>query len=374
MGYLYRVTRKVNGESVAVSPFWYACWRNAAGIREQESTKCEDKKEATRFLRKREAAVDDGEPITAKTGKITLAAALQAVVDDKALNGCRWDEPKRMIKLHLVPGLGGQRRLASIDVLALRSYSAKRVGEGAANATVNRELALVRRAFKLAHKSKAVMAVSEIEFLKEAPPRSGFVDRSAFDAVVAKLPAWLSPAVTTMYLLGWRKSEVLSLAPHQADLSANTLSLTAAQTKTADPRVITMPAELRTLVEQQLASVARLTKEGTITRWLFHKPGGTKIGSFKKRWRTACKTAGHPTLLVHDMRRSAARNLTRAGVPEQIAMRFLGHKSNSTFRRYRIIDERDMVDAASRLDAFFAPEAPPKTGRVRAFTARRANR
>jgi integrase len=371
MGYLYRVTRKINGVSRPVSKVWHACWSDAAGRRQQETTGHVDRAEANKFLRKRMTAVDNDEAVTAKTGKITVSAALAAVIDDKKLNGCRWiTEPERMIAGHIVPGLGGRRKLASVGVLELRAYSAKRVAEGAANATVNRELALLRRAFKLAHRAKSVSSVPEIEFLAEAPPRSGFVDRGSFDKIVALLPSWLRPAVTTMYVLGWRKSEVLGLTPDQVDLKAGTVTLTPEQTKTAEPRVVPLPEELRKVMKKQLASVAKLKKQGTPTRWLFHRPRGAAIGSFKKRWRTACTRAGHPTLLVHDLRRSAARNLTRAGVPEQTAMRFLGHKSNSTFRRYRILDERDMINAAAQLDTFFAQsKAKPKkkSARVRKF-------
>jgi integrase len=371
MGYLYKVTRRVNGKRTLASPYWWACWRDSNGRRVQENTKhgIADRESAKKFLRGKMAAVDRGEPITASTGKITVAAALKAVMDDKRLNDCRWlVEPERMIDDHLLPHLGGKTKLSNVTVATARTYSAARQAEGAANATINRELALLRRAFRLAHKAGDVFVVPQFEMLREAAPRSGFVDRPAFNAIVALLPKWLRPAVTAMYLLGWRKSEVLGLAPHQVDMDANTITLEATQSKTGEKRVVTMPDELRTIVKAQLRSIKQLQRNGHITRWLFHRPRGTAIGSFRKRWRTACKNAGYPTLLVHDLRRSAARNFTLAGVPEQIAMKFLGHLSNSTFRRYRIVDERDLHDAAARLDAFFAqPKAKRKAGVVRQF-------
>ena len=69
----------------------------------------------------------------------------------------------------------------------------------------------------------------------------------------------------------------------------------------------------------------------------------------RKAWRSACKAAGVPDLLFHDLRRSAVRNLRRASVTESVAMKFSGHKTASVFRRYDITDFDDLKDAASRL-------------------------
>jgi integrase len=244
---------------------------------------------------------------------------------------------------------------------------------GAAAGTINRSLTLLRRAFKLAQHANEIMTIPRFELLKEAPPRSGFVDPPQFEAVVAHLPDWLQPAVRAMYVLGWRRNEIIGLAPHQVDVSANTITLKAEQSKSGQPRTVVMPADLRAIVRQQLASVARLQAEGRITSRLFHRPDGRPIGSFRKRWRTACRHVGFPNLLLHDFRRSAARNLTKAGVTEQIAMKILGHATNSMFRRYRIVDESDLRDAAVRLDAFLAKsETPSQPPSVHEFPGRAA--
>jgi integrase len=102
----------------------------------------------------------------------------------------------------------------------------------------------------------------------------------------------------------------------------------------------------------------------------------------RKRWVTACKAAGYPGVtdarpgvLLHDFRRSAARNSTRSGTPEQIAMRLLGHRTASAFRRYRITDDADLQVAAARLDTFFAEQQKSTkavSGRVRLLERRPA--
>jgi len=144
-----------------------------------------------------------------------------------------------------------------------------------------------------------------------------------------------------------------------------------------------MTTELRKIVQKQLASVKRVQKKQAKTNVpLFHRPSGRAIGSFRKRWVKACSAAGYPGatdtragVLLHDFRRSAARNITRSGTPEQIAMQLLGHRTASTFRRYRITDESDLRTAAERLDTFFAEQkeaAKALPGRVRQFERRNA--
>ena len=66
---------------------------------------------------------------------------------------------------------------------------------------------------------------------------------------------------------------------------------------------------------------------------------------------TACRRAGCPGRILHDFRRTAVRNLERAGVPRSVAMKLTGHKTESVYRRYAIADDRDLRVAVERLDA-----------------------
>lgn len=75
------------------------------------------------------------------------------------------------------------------------------------------------------------------------------------------------------------------------------------------------------------------------------------ITSFTKAWKNACRLPGSPGRIPHDFRRTAVRNLDRAGIPRSVAMRMVGHKTESIYRRYRIVDDQDLRDAAARLDA-----------------------
>jgi integrase len=86
-----------------------------------------------------------------------------------------------------------------------------------------------------------------------------------------------------------------------------------------------------------------------IVRWVFHR-NGKPIRTFKGAWKTACVNTGLPGRIPHDFRRTAVRNLVRAGVPERVAMMMTGHKTRSVFERYNIVSEADLQDAARKLD------------------------
>ena len=110
------------------------------------------------------------------------------------------------------------------------------------------------------------------------------------------------------------------------------------------------------------------TKENPIPSWV-------PIGDFRKVWETACAKCGLTGRIFHDLRRSAVRNLVRAGVQERVAMRISGHKTRSVFDRYNIIDEDDLKFAVRKLQKFqdaAEPACQPAPADTRVSTARSA--
>jgi integrase len=371
VGFLYRPYRKINGKKKFVSRFIWAQWRDHTGKRCRESTGClhDDVVGARRWLRGREVDSDRDLP-TAKVGRRTVKQGLEAVMADKQLHGRRWlAEPRRMIDQFLVPHFGASTKLTTITTATVRAYAAKRRASGAAGSAINMETGLLKRAFNIAAADGDVLSVPKFEKLPENPPRTGFVTRADFDKIVRQLPPYLRAALTVLYILGWRRGEVLRMTPDQIDVNRNTITIEVGRSKSGKKREVAMPPEVRTIIQKQLRSIARLKKEGVTCKWVFHLRRGGRIDGFKRRWRTACTKAGHEGLKVHDLRRSAARNLIDAGVDKQLAMEFLGQSTPSIFDRYRIIDATNMQQAAVKLDEFFKRPKPTR-GVVREFKKR----
>ena len=136
----------------------------------------------------------------------------------------------------------------------------------------------------------------------------------------------------------------------QVDLKIGRVVLDPGTTKNDDARIFPFTNELREVLENQWEITRSLQQErGIVCPWVFHRDG-KRIKNFYAAWQTACKKAGVPGRIPHDFRRTAVRNLVRAGIPERVAMQMTGHKTRSVFERYNIVSEGDLDAAAKRLD------------------------
>jgi integrase len=161
----------------------------------------------------------------------------------------------------------------------------------------------------------------------------------------------LRPAATFAYITGWRiDSEVLPLEWRQVDFGAGEVRLDPGKTKNGEGRTFPMTRDLREMLEQQRAITENLQRQLKIVcPRVFHR-SGRPIKSFRVAFRSACAEAGCPGRVLHDFRRTAVRNLVRAGIPERVAMQMTGHKTRSVFERYNIVSAGDLREAARRLD------------------------
>jgi hypothetical protein len=159
----------------------------------------------------------------------------------------------------------------------------------------------------------------------------------------------------------WRiNSEVLPLDWRNVDFTAGELRLDAGTTKNGEARIFPFTSELRTLLKERDAERKRLKKAGVIMPLVFFRltakgRGGPKeargIKAFKKAWESACKSAGCPGRIPHDLRRTAIRAMIRRGISERVAMMLSGYKTRSVFDRYNIVSHGDLRDAAQKLDS-----------------------
>src|ERR1035441_94365 len=176
------------------------------------------------------------------------------------------------------------------------------------------------------------------------------------NAAATRPDLWLRTMLETGYNYGWRVSELLNLRVGQIDLVARTIRLDPGTTKNQEGREVTI--ESGTLLQLLRHCVeGKRPEEQVFTR------GDKPVRDFRKSWQNLCTAAGVPTLLFHDLRRTAARNLRAAGVPEEIIMRIAGWKTSSVFKRYAIVDKSDIRTALQQLERTRQKQADPTNER-----------
>ena len=354
-GRIYRPKKKLpDGSKAEIRIWWIEFYEDGRQIR--ESSKSRRFKDAEALLRQRVAEMETG-TYAPLAERVTVGDLLDDVLKDYEVNGQFLERANTSVK-HLAPFFG-EIRAARVETKTLNVYVTQRRSEAAANATINRELALLRRAFNLAHKATppGVKRVPAFPKLKEAPPRKGFFEHDAFLLLRGELPEPHRPVITFGYYTGCRKNEILLLLWEQVDLIARVVRLNPGETKNDEGRVIPLAGALLEMLMMQRQIRDQRWPE---CPWVFFRYG-KRIKDFRGAWEEASKRAGlwneergKPKYLFHDLRRTGARNLVRAGVPERVAMAIGGWKTRSVFDRYNIVSEKDLHEAAARLDRHLA--------------------
>ena len=377
MGSIYKRTWKNKDGTIRESAVWWVkYYLNGRPIRESAETTKES--EAKKLLKLREGDVARGVPVTARVSRITFKELAQDMITDYKVNGKRsLDDLEQRLNRHVLPVFGA-RRAASITTADINDYKSARQDRRASNGQINRELTAIKRAFSLGLQAGKILMKPHIPMLREDNVRRGFFERAQFDALRQALPTYLQPVVQFAYITGWRiPSEVLRLTWTNVDFLGGQVRLDPGTTKNGEGRSFPFTTELRSI----LATQHQRRPKDAVCPWVFQH-NGKPIGSFYKAWNRACyaadlpcevhfakdddgkvlcyqsgKKKGEPIIqridaehIPHDFRRTAVRNLVRAGIPERVAMQLTGHKTRSVFERYNIVSETDLSDAARRLD------------------------
>lgn len=354
MGSVYRRRRR-DGKYGSV--FWVKYYINGRPVRETTGTRRES--DARRFLKDREGRVAVGQAVLPRADRVRYEEIARDLREHYQTTGAR-NLKEVETRLQHLDRFFKSRRVAALSQADATSYVLKRQSNGASNATINRELAILTRMLRLAYETSKLMRIPVIRKLKEKAPRQGFFEREQFEAVRRRLRPDLQAAVAIAHAYGWRmQSEVLALERRQVDLDSGTLRLDPGAAKNDEGRVVYLTPELKALLAAQLERVGELSKRTRqIVPHLFpHLTGrraGTRRGDFRKAWTTACQKAGVPGMLRHDLRRTAVRNMVNLGVPERVAMKVTGHKTRSVFDRYHIVSPGDLQDVARRLAGTFS--------------------
>ena len=341
-GSIYR-----RGERWAVE-FW------KGGIQHRESARTTSEQEAIAHLRKRVEEFAHGEFVRARLGRVTVADLLKLVTGDYVTVGNRSGRTLKYRIAALASELG-HLRATKVSTSAVEAYKAKRLSEGKAKATINRELACLRRAYRLAVWSRPPListdSVPSIEPYREDNVRQALLDHTDYVALLAHLPAPIDDAVTFAYLSGWRRAEVLALTWREVDRANGFITLPSARSDNREPRELPLSPALAGLMERRWQ--ARLVSGPSglrVCERVFHRDG-EPVRDFRSAWWKAVQAIGKPGLLFHDLRRAALTNLVQSGVGEQVAMRISGHRTPSVFRRYRIVSTNDVLAALTRTES-----------------------
>lgn len=358
-GYVFKpkYTCKKTGERKESSKWWIGYSIN--GKKHKEPAKTTSKREAEHFLAQRLAARGQAGPSARDLNKVLWDDLRDIIVADYKRNG-----RKSLATLErncdiLAESFKGCP-VPAVDEAAIEKFIERQLGTYA-NATINRQLAALKRMFKLGYKQRLVGRIPHIETLSEDNVRKGFWSEAELAKVLKHLPQELHPVILTAYITGWRKSELLSRQWRHVDFDAGWLRLEPGETKNRQGRQFPITDRLRGVLQTHRNKCTELaTKHGRIIPHLFfHYDGpyeGQQITTIQKQWKKARKAAGlwHPDTAshrtFHDFRRTAVRNLVRAGIREGVAMKMTGHKTRSVFERYNIVDEADLSRAGDLLD------------------------
>lgn len=325
--------------------YWIQYYRN--GQKSRESVRSPRREDAVRLLKLREGEIAQGR-IPVQAEKVSFNQLAENFLREYEVNGRRSLGRAKISVAHLKGFFDGWKATA-IGTDSILSYVQKRQRAGKASGTINRELAALKRMFKLAVQAGTLLRAPYVTMLEEAPARSGFFEPDQFETVLRQLPPEIQPIAIFGHQTGWRLREILGLQWKQVDLKEGWARLDAGMSKNKQPRLIYLSPDLLEILRAQAEATRALERnKGVIIPWVFHR-NGRPIGEFRKRWRRACRLAGVPGRLFHDLRRTAIRNLVRAGVPERVAMQISGHRTRSIFDRYNIVSEGDLKEAAAKL-------------------------
>ncbi len=357
--------RLASGKTVELGRYWIAYYIKGKLVREPANTT--SKTEAERILRDRLHDVDTGRLQDPAAQRTTLSDLCELVEQDLLANQRASAGTLGYVFKHLKDFFGEDALARNITADQVERYKAARLARKAKPATVNRELAFLRRGFRLAVRRGRLAVRPDFSLLRENNARRGFINAKQMAAIREHMPEDFQGLVTFLFYSGWRVGEALSLEWSRVDRDIGVIRLETGETKSGEARTLPYGAlpELAEVIDTQDARRDALQKKhGAITPFVFFRERERVIKhrakkarairqvlhvDFLEAWQEAVRAAGVPGRIPHDLRRSAARNMLQAGIPQRLAMALGGWKTPSVFHRYGIVDESMLREALAKL-------------------------
>ena len=349
IGSVYRrKKRNRNGRMVELPTWWIKYSKDGRIFR--ESSKSKSRVDAERLLKQRLGEIATGAFVGLDPERVRMRELFRDLLEDYELHQrASLKDVEARIRLHLNPNLG-KVRASELSTSDVRRFINLRRQEGAAEASINRELSIIRRSWNLGLQAEPpkVRRAIHIPRLREDNARQGFLEPDQYVTLRHELPDYLRPLLVVAYYTGVRIGELRQLTWMQVDLTSKEIRLIGSQTKNGHPRTLPIYGDMLPWLTWLKADRDR---RWPTCPWVFQLDG-FPVGDFRKAWKGACERAGVPGLLFHDLRRSAVRNMERAGVPRNVAMAISGHRTDIVYRRYDIVNARDLARAALRMSEY----------------------
>ena len=340
-----RRPKKGNTENIYLrGQTWYIRFKYRGRLY-RESSDSSDKEIARRLLEQRQLEIQEGR--FAPRADSTTFDHLVALIEGEYTSNGRKSLGSLQDRIESLRQHFGKRLPVDVTYADLDDYRVARLAKGAKPATVRYELVVFGKMFSLAIKAKMLTTKPLLPTVKVDNARRGFFEADEIARVLKHLPEDIAPAIEFAYYTGWRIGEIRKLTwTDHLDLDAGLIRLEASEVKNAAGKSFPFAAHpaLRNLVVRQCE---RALKTGV--KWLFPRADGRRLGNFHRQWTRACREAGVPGKVVHDLRRTAVRNLVRSGVHEKVAMALAGFKTRNVFDRYNIVSEADLADGVKKL-------------------------
>jgi integrase len=327
----------------------------------RESTNCTDEAAAKRFLEGRIRETGFKKIVGPSAERVKFADLEKLITDDYKLRGHRMRDLAYALKC-LRKRVGGYRAM-EITSAAIVAYASDEQSGGAAAATINRQLAVLRRMFKLGIKHGLLGSAPFIELLPEKNARQNYFEQAEFLAIRKAIAPEYRDFISALYHTGVRRTQMAKLEWRDINWTEKAVNFRGETTKNGEPHTIPLAGEFGEAIEG--ARRARRLD----CRYVFHVAGrplcyvdGSLSQECRAAWQAALDSCGLSDRILHDFRRSAAHHLAKSGADEQLAMRITGHKTPGMYRRYNIIDQESIANAMRRRDAHL--EAQPTERKV----------